>query len=100
MPHRARDTISVVIAGLDPAIHHLRKTLAKRMDTRVKPAYDAACVAASCENFRIQNFKQQPRFRDLATPCARALPVNVPPSSKRGRAERRAPSAPAASHAK
>src|SRR3954470_5267709 len=25
--HRARDTISVVIAGLDPAIHPLRKTL-------------------------------------------------------------------------
>jgi hypothetical protein len=24
------------------------------MDTRVKPAYDAAYVAASCENFRIQ----------------------------------------------
>jgi hypothetical protein len=29
-----------VIAGLDPAIHPLRKTLAKKMDTRVKPAYD------------------------------------------------------------
>ena len=47
---------------------------------------------------RHSNFKQ-PRLRDLATPCVRALPVNVPPSSKRGRAERRAPSAPAASHA-
>jgi hypothetical protein len=31
---------SVVIAGLDPAIHRLRTTLAKKMDTRVKPAYD------------------------------------------------------------
>jgi hypothetical protein len=30
---------SSVIAGLDPAIHLLRKTLLK-MDTRVKPAYD------------------------------------------------------------
>jgi NAD(P)-dependent dehydrogenase (short-subunit alcohol dehydrogenase family) len=29
-----------VIAGLDPAIHPLRKTLAKVMDTRVKRAYD------------------------------------------------------------
>jgi hypothetical protein len=29
------------MAGLDPAIHLLRKRLfAKRMDTRVKPAYD------------------------------------------------------------
>jgi hypothetical protein len=28
----------VVIAGLDPAIHHFRK----KMDTRVKPAHDAA----------------------------------------------------------
>jgi hypothetical protein len=31
MPHR-----SVVIAGLDPAIHHFRK----KMDARVKPAHD------------------------------------------------------------
>jgi hypothetical protein len=29
-----------VIAGLDRAIHPLRKTFAKKMDTRVKPAYD------------------------------------------------------------
>jgi hypothetical protein len=35
-----------VIAGLDPAIHHLRKalskskTLSKRMDARVKPGHD------------------------------------------------------------
>jgi hypothetical protein len=29
-----------VIAGLDPAIHLLRKTPAKRMDARVKPAHD------------------------------------------------------------
>jgi hypothetical protein len=30
-----------VIAGLDPAIHHLKKYLFGRwMDTRVKPAYD------------------------------------------------------------
>ena len=33
-----------IIAGLDPAIHPLRKTVAKRMDTRVKPAYDAVFV--------------------------------------------------------
>jgi hypothetical protein len=29
-----------VIAGLDPAIHPLRKILAKMMDARVKPAHD------------------------------------------------------------
>jgi len=29
-----------VIAGLDPAIHPLRKSLAKMMDARVKPAHD------------------------------------------------------------
>jgi hypothetical protein len=28
-----------VIAGLDPAIHHL-KNISWKMDTRVKPAYD------------------------------------------------------------
>jgi hypothetical protein len=34
--------LSSVIAGLDPAIHLLRKThLTKRMDPRVKPAGDA-----------------------------------------------------------
>jgi hypothetical protein len=43
MPHRVRDTglaPCLVITGLDPAIHPLRKTLANTMDTRVKPAYD------------------------------------------------------------
>ena len=30
----------VVIAGLDPAIHSFAKTLAKKMDTRVKPGHD------------------------------------------------------------
>jgi hypothetical protein len=36
----------LVIAGLDPAIHPLRKSLAKMMDARVKPAHDAGddCV--------------------------------------------------------
>ena len=29
-----------VIAGLDPAIHPLRNSLAKQMDARVKPAHD------------------------------------------------------------
>jgi hypothetical protein len=33
--------LHIVIAGLDPAIHLLRKTLSKRMDARVKPAHDA-----------------------------------------------------------
>jgi hypothetical protein len=33
----------IVIAGLDPAIHHLRKGVpAKQMDARVKPAHDDA----------------------------------------------------------
>jgi hypothetical protein len=30
------------MAGLDPAIHPLQKILAKWMDTRAKPAYDAS----------------------------------------------------------
>ena len=30
----------VVMRGLDPRIHHLRKTCAERMDPRVKPADD------------------------------------------------------------
>jgi hypothetical protein len=30
----------MVIARLDPAIQHLAKTLAKKMDARVEPAHD------------------------------------------------------------
>jgi hypothetical protein len=33
------------MAGLDPAIDLLRKTLPKRMDARVKPAHDAVHMA-------------------------------------------------------
>jgi hypothetical protein len=29
-----------VIAGLDPAIHHSKRCLAKMMDARIKPAHD------------------------------------------------------------
>ena len=36
--------VDIVIAGLDPAIHLLREILAKRMGTRVKPAYDGWCL--------------------------------------------------------
>jgi hypothetical protein len=32
--------LPAVIAGLDPAIHHLRKILSKRKDARVKPGHD------------------------------------------------------------
>jgi hypothetical protein len=36
-----------VMAGLDPAIHPLKKALFRRwMDTRVKPAYDGLSVLA------------------------------------------------------
>jgi hypothetical protein len=36
-----RATIAVVIAGLDPAIHPVRKkVLTKKIDPRVKPAGD------------------------------------------------------------
>jgi hypothetical protein len=31
---------AAVVAGLDPAIHREKVLLSKRMDTRVKPAYD------------------------------------------------------------
>jgi hypothetical protein len=38
-PGFRRDDNVAVIAGLDPAIHHLRKILFQ-MDARVKPAHD------------------------------------------------------------
>jgi hypothetical protein len=34
--------VKIVIAGLEPAIHHLRKTLAKIDGCAVKPAHDAS----------------------------------------------------------
>jgi hypothetical protein len=40
------DIAALVMRGLDPRIHHLRMTLSRRMDGRVKPGHDA-CVIAS-----------------------------------------------------
>ena len=58
------------------------------MDTRVKPAYDAECVAASCENFR---FKFQTAKRPLSRAAARGeLLVYLPLREGRRNAERRA----------
>jgi len=42
--HRCAAALETVIAGLDPAIHHLQKILIKKMDPRVKPAGDAGEV--------------------------------------------------------
>ena len=40
---------AAVIAGLDPAIHPLRKkALTKKMDPRVKPAGDGTVAARGC----------------------------------------------------
>jgi hypothetical protein len=74
------------LPGFDPAIHPLRKSLRRVMDTRafaspkglrprrrVEPAYDAEYVPASCE-FPNSNFKQ-PRPRVLAAQSVRGLPV-------------------------
>jgi hypothetical protein len=90
----------LVIAGLDPAIHPLRKSLSKMMDTRafaapkglrprrrVKPAYDAEYVAASCENFGIQiSNSQAPAFSRRRASWAFSLP---PLLEGRRNAERR-----------
>src|SRR3954449_7611607 len=75
-----RASNSSVVAGLDPAIHPVRRTLAKWMDTRafaspkelrprrrVKPAYDAVCVSRILRKFPDLNFKQ-PRLRVPAPP--------------------------------
>jgi hypothetical protein len=49
-----------VMRGLDPRIHPLSKSLRREMDTRIKPAYDAAGVAASSRNssFKFQTAKR------------------------------------------
>jgi phosphoserine phosphatase len=54
----------LVIAGLDPVIQPLRKTLAKVMDTRVKPAYDAPV----CVNDRAAIARSPPRVRRWPAP--------------------------------
>jgi hypothetical protein len=41
MPDDDRPISLIVIAGLDPAIHHLKD---RRMDARVKPAHDNPVV--------------------------------------------------------
>jgi hypothetical protein len=41
---------TVVIAGLDPAIHHLQEIFAKEMDPRVKPGGDQCRFG--CARFR------------------------------------------------
>jgi hypothetical protein len=63
--------------------------LRRRMDTRVKPAYDAEYVATFCENFPIQNFKQ-PSALVLAPPRELGFYLFLP-STHEGRrnAERR-----------
>ena len=50
-----------VIAGLDPAIHPLRKTLAKLMDTRVKPAYDGCGMWPHFRDHDIPSQLRNPR---------------------------------------
>ena len=58
------------------------------MDTRVKPAYDAENVAASCEKFPNSNFKQ-PRARILAPPRELSFCLLSPFLEGRRNAERR-----------
>jgi hypothetical protein len=57
-----------VIAGLDPAIHLLRKNLSKRMDARVKPAHDESALLRRSGKFcrggincRARNAPAQPK---------------------------------------
>ena len=72
-----------VIAGLDPAIHPLRKRFLRRsMDTRVKPAYDAGVVPISCPG----------RGAAFFMPLRRAgTPVTEPPLPDPGSAARPTP---------
>src|SRR4051794_35586531 len=52
---RASAILCPVIAGLDQAIHPtLRNHLVKRMDTRVKPAYDRFLVSSSFRDTRLR----------------------------------------------
>jgi hypothetical protein len=81
-----------VIAGLDPAIHSLRKMLMRRlMDARINSGHDGCpCVDIS---FAEHSFAISPHD-------PREFCQNLPLSENRGRRECRALNAPAASHAK
>jgi hypothetical protein len=70
-PHRARDTRISSLPGLTRQSIFFERVLRRWMDTRVKPAYDAAYVAASCliSEFKFQTAKplrsrgaKRPRF--------------------------------------
>src|SRR5262245_16413281 len=59
-----RAAIAVVIAGLDPAIHPVRKkVLTKRMDPRVKPAGDGRLHGARLPLTRLAPIARRRRAR-------------------------------------
>jgi hypothetical protein len=75
--------ITLVLTGLDPVIHLLRKSLLRRlMDARIKSGHDERVFEERGQGaLRTQTpdsiFKQQKQFqirlRDLAARCARGL---------------------------
>jgi hypothetical protein len=42
-----REHLAFVMRGLDPRIHPLEKSLAKKMDGRVKPGHDGSVFATA-----------------------------------------------------
>src|SRR6266852_6278628 len=66
---KQRPSTRSVIAGLDPAIHLLRKMILRRlMDARVKPGHD------ECRHLEFQT-----RVSDLAAQCARGVDESSAP---------------------
>src|SRR5262245_2245796 len=60
---------TAVIAGLDPAIHHLRKMFLRRgMDPRVKPAGDAGGRAVSQDDRNALQWSESRHWAARASP--------------------------------
>jgi hypothetical protein len=97
-----RTVFKIVITGLDPVIHLLRKNFLRRwMDARIpstprlRRALGARPPKLDSEGGKSGHDKLIPAAR-----CVRVMPLNFRPSEIRGRRECRALDAPAASHAK
>ena len=95
------ESIEMVITGLDPVIHLLRKNFLRRlMDARIKSGHDGCVLWPTpfSETVVASQRVAMTKYPDMRSPSRREAPealMNLPPLG--GRGERRMPNAPAVS---
>jgi hypothetical protein len=57
---RGRNGVGFVMRGLDPRIHHLRKTLSEKDGRPVKPGHDASIVTVPALRSSVKNAAPRP----------------------------------------